>query len=389
MFFFPFHTDAPLYHYPIGTILLVLVNIGMFFQFPAEANESLILTFAAINPLQWLTSNFMHEGIMHLAGNMLFLWSFGLIVEGKLGWYRFLPLYLGVGTVCGAILQICMLGSESGALGASTAIFGLIAIALVWAPRNELSCVLILLIRPMVVEIYVTTMAIIFLTLNIGFFILYGMLDEFQLSSEALHLLGFAVGAPIGVLLLKMNWVDCEGWDLFAVLAHTAGTVKSPDELRKETRETFAKTDEMLYAQVQLEQQSALELLRNHLAENRPRIAYAVFVKTAGKDGSHWELPEKDLLDLIKGLNAEKMFPELVPLLVQAIGRASDHEAPLRLHLAKIMVQVENRPKQALAVLEKLPDTLTDAQRQQRHKIAALAHHAIEEGEVEFEIKDW
>ena len=126
-----------------------------------------------------------------------------------------------------------------------------------------------------------------------------------------------------------------------------------------------------------------------HLAEGRPRIAYAVFQKTTGDNASRWELPEDDLCRLISGLNQEKMWRESVPLLLQAIGRFPNRQIPFRLHLAKIMAQVEQRPKQALAILAKLPDTLTEDQQQQRKTIEQFANVAIEEGEVELEIKDW
>ena len=35
----------------------------------------------------------MHGGLMHLLGNMLFLWAFGLVVEGEIGSLRFVALY--------------------------------------------------------------------------------------------------------------------------------------------------------------------------------------------------------------------------------------------------------------------------------------------------------
>ncbi len=57
---------------------------------------------------------------MHLVGNMFFLWGFGLVVEGKLGWWRFLLLYLTIGAIYSVIIQTSMLGAtEGGALGAS------------------------------------------------------------------------------------------------------------------------------------------------------------------------------------------------------------------------------------------------------------------------------
>ena len=59
-----------------------------------------------IHPLQWLTNNFLHAGFFHLAGNMIFLWTFGLVVEGKLGWWAFLLVYLGLGVGESAGMQI-------------------------------------------------------------------------------------------------------------------------------------------------------------------------------------------------------------------------------------------------------------------------------------------
>ena len=67
-----------------------------------------------LHPMQWITCNFLHAGLLHLVGNMLFLWSFGLIIEGKLGWYKTLAVYLGIGVVQGAIVQVLMLGSHGG-----------------------------------------------------------------------------------------------------------------------------------------------------------------------------------------------------------------------------------------------------------------------------------
>jgi membrane associated rhomboid family serine protease len=388
MFFFPYHTDAPLYHYPIGTVLLIVINVLMFaatWSQDPQTYDSLILTFDTIQPTQWVTSAFMHVDIMHLAGNMLFLWSFGLIVEGKLGWYRFLPLYLGIAIVSSATVQWMMLGLAGGALGASTAIFGLIAIGLVWAPRNELSCIFIYFVRVRHVQVAVTTMAGFYLGLNIVFFIAGGLI----LSSEALHLLGFAVGAPIGIVILKTGWVDCEGWDLFSVWAGTAGQIKTTDKLREDARTTFAKTDAIRDLAAQTEKVTALELLRQHLAEGRPRIAYAVFEKSRDHHGKRLELPEKELLQLIDAMNAKKLWSELLPLLLQAIERFPRHNVSLRLHLAKILLQVEKRPRQSLAVLAKLPPSLPEEQRRQRLKIEKFARAAIDEGEMELEVKDW
>jgi thioredoxin-like negative regulator of GroEL len=88
-------------------------------------------------------------------------------------------------------------------------------------------------------------------------------------------------------------------------------------------------------------------------------------------------------------MNAEKLWSELVPLLLQALEKLPQHAIPLRLHLAKILVQVEKRPRQAMRVLSKLPATLSESEQRQRRTIEKHAQAAIEEGEMELEIHDW
>ena len=261
MLFFPYNTDAPIYHYPIATVGLIAINCCLFFvglSLDEATHTSLILTFDAVRPTQWLTMNFMHADVLHLLGNMIFLWSFGLIVEGKLGWYRFLPIYLGIGILCGLIVQLAMLGSGGGALGASAVIFAIMGMALAWAPKNELSCMLIFIIvwfiRVVRFETTIAMMAMVYVGLNLLFFALQG----FSFSGEAGHLLGFLIGMPVGIAMLKLGWVDCEGWDMFAVLAGKAGRIKTADEIRAETEEVLAKADERRQAEQSDEQATAL-----------------------------------------------------------------------------------------------------------------------------------
>src|ERR1043166_8583906 len=143
-FFFPYATDAPIYHWPVVTVLLILINVAVFVATGCGEHtpiaDALVLHFDHFRATEWVTSNFMHADILHLLGNMVFLWPFGLVVEGKLGWWRFLAVYLGIGALFGAVVQMAMLptGSHNVSLGASAVLFGLLALAVVWAPKNEL-----------------------------------------------------------------------------------------------------------------------------------------------------------------------------------------------------------------------------------------------------------
>src|SRR5687768_4391877 len=142
----PYSTDAPIYYWPFATVGLIAANVLIFFGV-AFGNlgpvEDWVLTYGdGLHPDDWFRGMFMHGGLGHLIGNMLFLWVFGLVVEGKLGWWKFLCCYLAIGVTQSMIEQIVMLGYSGevpGSVGASAAIFGLIAIATVWAPLNEIS----------------------------------------------------------------------------------------------------------------------------------------------------------------------------------------------------------------------------------------------------------
>jgi len=175
--FVPYSTDAPIYHWPAATVGLIVVNVVAFLAMTvalesaedAEAIMPYVLHLGrGIYPWQWLTANFLHANLLHLMGNMLGLWTFGLVVEGKVGWGWFLGVYLGLGVVVLAITQILSLGmAENFGLGASGIIYGLVALGLVWAPENEVSCFVLLLFRPIVFEIRIWVFAVIYMVIQL------------------------------------------------------------------------------------------------------------------------------------------------------------------------------------------------------------------------------
>jgi membrane associated rhomboid family serine protease len=100
----PLNTDAPIYHFPFACIAMIIVNLVTFLATGWGQMENVdqwgswALAYGdGLHPVQWITSNFIHMGLAHLIGNMIFLWGFGLVVEGKLGWWRFLLAYLCIG----------------------------------------------------------------------------------------------------------------------------------------------------------------------------------------------------------------------------------------------------------------------------------------------------
>lgn len=73
-----------------------------------------------------LGSMFLHGGLLHLAGNMLFLWVFGDNVEDALGHFRYLVFYLGCGVLAALLQGLLATTSLVPMVGASGAIAGVL-----------------------------------------------------------------------------------------------------------------------------------------------------------------------------------------------------------------------------------------------------------------------
>lgn len=147
---------------PLVTYFLIAVNVivffwevaatGQFFEFtnrraaelihqygtiPAQIIGGLIdKDYSVIQPL--FSSMFLHAGIMHLGGNMLFLYIFGDNIELKFGRGKFLLLYLFWGLVADFAHIMSDPSSQIPALGASGAISGVLGAYLILFPRAKI-----------------------------------------------------------------------------------------------------------------------------------------------------------------------------------------------------------------------------------------------------------
>ncbi len=374
---FPWNTDAPIYYFPFATIGLIVVNTLVFLALVSGTvsnPEDWVLIYGdGWHPLQWITSNFVHAGWMHLIGNMIFLWGFGLVVEGKIGWWRFLIVYFGIGISECAIEQSLTQNVVGASLGASAILYGLLAIALVWAPRNEMSCVLL------VTRVHTFDMPILaFSGLYLALEIVSLWWADFGISSSMLHLAGAVIGFGVGVAMLKLDWVDCENWDLFAVMAGREGkepaVTQRPEPVSAANREARLADAQSrlqeLFAAGQIDGALAL-----HLALSRSM-----------KD---WELSERDLLTLIKGLHAQKNWIGSIPLMADYLRRWPERGAKMRLKLAQILIG-QQRPAQALEVLAKIaPGTLDSKLEAMKKSLERQAEELRDSGVMELDSQDW
>ena len=89
-------------------------------------------------PLTLLTHMFMHGGLLHLGGNMLFLYIFGNNIEDIMGPWRFLLFYLLVGLGASMAHVLLNMNSVVPLVGASGAISGVLGAYMLRFPRARI-----------------------------------------------------------------------------------------------------------------------------------------------------------------------------------------------------------------------------------------------------------
>ena len=189
----PLKDNIPTINFPVITVALIVLNVGMYFFFQqgglslgeasnAHFNENVVeygsIPYEIAHPgeqcvqtgigpegctdqdvgfpatwLTLLTSIFMHGGLLHLGGNMLFLWVFGNNIEDAMGRVKFVAFYLLGGLV--ATLSHTVIDTNStvpsiGASGAVAAVLG--GYALIY-PRARVVTLVILIVFITIIEL--------------------------------------------------------------------------------------------------------------------------------------------------------------------------------------------------------------------------------------------
>ena len=90
-----------------------------------------------------ITSMFLHGGLLHIGGNMLFLWVFGNNIEDRLGRGKFLAFYLLAGIIATYAQAAINPGSTVPLIGASGAVAGVLGAYLLLYPRARVTTLVI------------------------------------------------------------------------------------------------------------------------------------------------------------------------------------------------------------------------------------------------------
>lgn len=465
----PYSTDAPIYHYPIGTGILLLLNVVLFFGVPGDAihpegtasilNEdvfwdddeaapeapskpSMQLSLQignGLHPAQWIASPFLHTGFGELVMNLIGIWAFGLVVEGKIGWYRFLFLYTGIG-ICAAILVqlLWLFGSENYIAGAHASVAALLGLAVAWAPKNTFEVWFGWWFGSVEIPILIygfIEFAFMFIAVSFG---------GLHSAGLGLQLFGLMGGIGLGILWIRKAWVDCEGWDLLAVLqgrhiqdVMTDEEAKIEREAQKLVRSSLASKDQKNVddpktddgspatppAPTAAEPNEPSDKKRRRTrwrsksdqpqepaapsADSQPQVSreeaaranaerdiealleqgqYETALKLMGKHqsaGNQLELPQPLLESLMTQILAAKEFEQAIPFMSEHIRRFSKGRVSVQLNLAKVLLHLE-RPTKAKQVLLSIDrDILSEQSQLQWRKLMHHAKKLIDDGVIE------
>jgi membrane associated rhomboid family serine protease len=137
---------------PVVNYLLITINVVVYLVMALAgpvAKEAIVNRFALIpshfadgvtlaDVMTIITSMFMHAGLLHVGGNMLYLWIFGDNVEDRVGHFRYLIFYL-IGGVVASLTHIATnWGSDVPTVGASGAIAAVLGAYLVLFPASRI-----------------------------------------------------------------------------------------------------------------------------------------------------------------------------------------------------------------------------------------------------------
>lgn len=228
----PIRDTIPAVTFPYVTIMLILINVGVFILqllFLSEPDD--LYNRAAVIPAKYfwyeqyrpeqygerfaplITSMFLHGGWMHILGNMWFLWIFGDNVEDRMGHFRYLIFYLVCGIGAGLSHIYLYPDSQIPTIGASGAIAGVMGAYFISFPQSRVLTLIPVIIFFPLIEVP----AVFFL----GFwFVIQFLQGTVALASPDVsggvawwaHLGGFVAGAVLVFFFRKRKTIYRRQW---------------------------------------------------------------------------------------------------------------------------------------------------------------------------------
>jgi membrane associated rhomboid family serine protease len=152
----PIRAEQPTRRKPVVTLSIIAANVAVLVYqttLGQDGADAFVMNYGAIPevivsdfhalpslPQSWITlitSMFIHGGLLHLAGNMLYLWIFGNSIEDYIGRFRYLLFYLFCGVAAALTHTAVFPDSMVPMIGASGAISGVLGAYLITFPKTR------------------------------------------------------------------------------------------------------------------------------------------------------------------------------------------------------------------------------------------------------------
>jgi len=208
----PYRLQISYVYAPISNAIIIGVTCLLYFLttysiVPESITESMVLQDWSFSGL--LGCMFLHGGLFHLIGNMLFLWVFGNAINSVVGniWYTFVYLFLGL---CASSTHLFF--SDIPAIGASGAVNGIIGMSLVLFPVNKLECIFLFGFIGAGFKVYGYMM--------VGLWFVFDIVGAVSGGGEIAywaHVGGFISGMAMATILLAYNKIASYDRTLFDI----------------------------------------------------------------------------------------------------------------------------------------------------------------------------
>lgn len=177
---------------PRVTKLLMMMNIIMYIishLIPTDVLMNMLsygIFSGNFNPIQLITSMFLHSDLSHLFMNMITLWITGRIVENLIGHKKFILLYIMSG-IGGSLIQGIFF-PHNPCLGASSAIFGILMSLIILCPNKEIKLFFIPFLNFKIKYL-------------IGIIFIFELIDSIKMVSDGIGHWAHVGGGIVGMLM--------------------------------------------------------------------------------------------------------------------------------------------------------------------------------------------
>ncbi|HUT01536.1 MAG TPA: rhomboid family intramembrane serine protease [Phycisphaerae bacterium] len=215
--FIPIRTDYRMTRRPWVNYALIAANIALFVFGYGGGNKAIrpwLLDPNSPQLAQFFTSVFLHADLMHLLGNMLFLWVFGNALNDRFGHLAYLAFYLAGGVLAG--VGYMLLAGRVPVLGASGAISAVTGAYLVLFPRVRVT---------VLVFLYFITTWQVSSVFFVGFQVVYNLLMTLAGTGGGVaytaHSSGYVFGMLVAAGLLLARVLPRDEMDLLSLVGHS------------------------------------------------------------------------------------------------------------------------------------------------------------------------